>query len=162
MRWWWAAAAVLAIGATAWWMIARDTPQQLAIEFAYTEPGLPVLMGSSGSMDAIMNAYKQGDMAVAGDLLNASLARELMNDTLNYFAGVVAMRSDNCAEAIVRFDLVQAASRFHSQARYQMALCALGNGDVQQAREQLERVETGPDAQLADRARHLLDRLKEI
>ena len=162
MRWWWAAASVLVIGVTAWWLIPRDTPQELAIEFAYTEPGLPVLMGSSGSMDAIMNAYKQGDLAAAGGLLNASLAREPMNDTLNYFAGVVAARSENCAGARVRFDLVLDGSRFHPQARYHAALCALHAGDVALAREQLEQVTNAPDAQLAGKARGLLERLNDL
>lgn len=161
-RWRWAAAAVLVIGVTAWWLMPRDTPQELAVEFAYTEPGLPVLMGSSGSMDAIMNAYKQGDLAAAGGLLDVSLAREPMNDTLNYFAGVVAARSDDCAGARVRFDLVQDWSRFHPQACYHTALCALHAGDLAVAREQLEQVTKASDAQLAGKARDLLERLNDL
>ncbi|MBP7449803.1 MAG: hypothetical protein KA817_07190, partial [Flavobacteriales bacterium] len=56
---WAAAAAVLISIAGAWWFTKGETPQQLAEEFAITEPGLPVLMGTSPrTMDAIMNAYK--------------------------------------------------------------------------------------------------------
>ena len=160
--WWWAAAAVLVIGVAAWWMMPRDTPQELAIEFAYAEPGLPVLMGSSSSMDAIMNAYKQDDLAAAAGLLDAFLARDPLNDTLNYFAGVVAARSANCTTARVRFEQVEGRSRFYHQAHYQAALCALREGDVTLAREQLGRVANAPDAQLAAKARDLLERLSDL
>ena len=63
---WAAAAAVLICLVGAWWFTQGKTPQQLAEEFEITEPGLPVLMGTSPrTMDAIMNAYKQEDFAVA-------------------------------------------------------------------------------------------------
>jgi len=92
---WAAAAAVLITIAGAWWFMQGETPQQLAEEYAIAEPGLPVLMGTSPrAMDAIMNAYKRQDLGTAMQLLERGLALDPANDTLNYFKGVIAERTD--------------------------------------------------------------------
>lgn len=159
--WWWAAATLVVMGSV-WWMMHRDTPQQLAKEFDFVEIGLPVLMGSASNMDAIMNAYKQDDITTADHLLNASLALDPTNDTLHYFAGIVAARSQKCNEARMHSDLVPVSSRFYGQTHFQTALCALRSGEVLIAREQLGEVLNGSDIQLATKARALLERLNDL
>lgn len=162
-RWWWAAAAVLLIGASAWLMMQRDTPQQLATEFAYTEPGLPVLMGTSpGAMDAIMNAYKQEDFGTARRLLAVAVEQDPQNDTLQYFNGVLDHREDRCDSAERWFSQVPATSVFAAKARYNLALCALKSGDLARARDLLGHTAEQKDAQVSAKARNLLLRLENM
>ncbi len=160
----WAAAAVVVLSiAGAWWFAKGETPQQLAEEFAITEPGLPVLMGTSPrAMDAIMNAYKQEDFTVAAGLIDASLERDAMNDTLNYFAGVVAMRMDDCNGAAAHWSALVSTSEFASRALYNEAICKLRAGDVVGAGVLLNRVIATKDAQLSAKARDLLPRLDRM
>lgn len=162
-RWWWAAAAVLILSGLAWWMASRqaETPQQLAEEFTVAEPGLPVLMGvEPGRMDAIMNAYKRGDMGVVEQLLDAALRTDDGNDTLNYFRGVVMEQQKNCVAARSYFERVPDRSGFWSRSRYRMALCELRAGRIPEAMKHLDLVMGSTDAQLAGKARDLLERLK--
>lgn len=163
-RWWWAAAAVLVLGGLTWWLTAdRSTPQQLADEFALTEPGLPVLMGTSPrTMDAIMNAYKQENFGTARRLLGLALERDPQNDTLQYFNGVLEEREKGCASAEVWFAHVPDSSVFAAKAVYNSALCALRHGDLSRAREGLGRVLKMSDTQLSAKARDLLLRLEKM
>ncbi len=160
----WAAAAAVLIGlAGALWFTQGETPQQLAEEFAITELGLPVLMGTSPrAMDAIMNAYKQEDFAAAAGLIDASLERDTMNDTLNYFAGIVAMRMDDCNGAAAHWSVLVSTSEFASRALYNEAICKLRAGDVVGAGVLLNRVMATKDAQLTAKARDLLPRLDRM
>ncbi len=160
-RWWWAAAAglVLVMGAALWLFRPAD-PQALAEEFALEEPGLPVLMGSEPRrMDGIMNAYKQGDLATAANLITLSLTLDPTNDTLHYFAGVIAEREKACAAAAPYYTEVKDGTPFAPRTRYRQALCALRTGEVVKARELLKQLAEGSDPQLANRARELLRRL---
>jgi hypothetical protein len=160
---WAAAAAVLISIVGALWFTKGETPQQLAKEFAITEPGLPVLMGTSPrTMDAIMNAYKQEDFAVAAGLIDASLERDPMNDTLNYFAGIVAMRMDDCSGAGAHWSVLVSTSEFASRALYNEAICKLRAGDEVGAGVLLNRVIATKDAQLSAKARDLLPRLDRM
>ncbi len=157
--WWrWAAAAVLVLGVGLWWT-QRDTPQRLAAEFALQEPGLPVLMGADSRMDAIMNAYKQGDLMATEQLIEQARASSPSNDTLTYFAGIVAMRQGLPARAAEEFAEVDASSVFADRAAYEQAIALLYTGHVAEARTLLEGVSRTHDPQLAGRARDLLDRL---
>lgn len=163
-HWWWAAAAMLVLSGLAWWMVSRqaETIQQLAEEFTVTEPGLPVLMSAEpGRMDPIMNAYKRGDLGVAEQLLDAALRADAGNDTLNYFRGVVEEQQKNCGSARPFFERVHDRSTFRSQAEYRMALCDLRAAKIPEARKHLDLVVGSTDAQLAGRARDLLERLKD-
>jgi len=159
----WAAAVLVLLGVgRLWWLGRGDTPQQLADEFAIAEPGLPVLMGTSPKvMDAIMNAYKQDDLAMAGQLLASAVQQDPENDTLLYFSGVVAEREQGCAQAD-GFAQVPEGSVFWSKARYHTALCTLRAGDIVATRTVLNAVAQGDDAQLATRARDLLKRLETM
>ena len=163
-RWWWAAAAVLLLGGLAWWLVpTRDTPQALADEFRWSEPGLPVLMGTSPrAMDAIMYAYKQEDFGTANSLLAAALERDPRNDTLQYFRGVLQDRVNGCASAEAWYAQVHTTSVFASKAGYGLALCTLKQGDLSLAREQLRRVVAMGDPQVSPQARTLLLRLDKI
>ena len=157
-------AAVLLLGGLAWWLVpTRDTPQALADEFRWSEPGLPVLMGTSPrAMDAIMNAYKQEDFGTANSLLAAALERDPRNDTLQYFRGVLQDRVNGCASAEAWYAQVHTTSVFASKAGYGLALCALKQGDLSLAREQLRRVVAMGDPQVSPQARALLLRLDKI
>lgn len=157
--WWrWAAAAVLVLGAGLWWT-QRDTPQRLAAEFALEERGLPVLMGADSRMDEIMNAYKQGDLATTEQLIEQARATSSDNDTLAYFAGMVAMRQGLHTHAVKELVQVDASSVFAERAGYQLAIASLNRGDVTAARILLDALTQSRDPQLAVRARDLLDRL---
>ncbi len=160
----WAATLLLLIGiAGSWWLIGRDTPQSLANEFSLSEPGLPVLMSTSPqAIDAIMNAYKQDDMAAARALLTSAMVRDPANDTLRYFRGVVALRSEGCAVAEPHFAQVHSLSEFSPRARYAVALCTLQAGDVGAARELLSSLLSVTDAQVVARSRELLTRLDRL
>lgn len=161
LRWWWAAAAglVLAVGAGLWLFRPSD-PQALATEFALEEPGLPVLMSTSPQrMDGIMNAYKQGDLATAANLIALSLTLDPTNDTLHYFAGVIAEREADCAAAAPHYAEVKEASPFAPRTQYRQALCALRSGKVNEVKDLLKQLAEGSDPQLAERARELLRRL---
>ena len=160
----WAATLLLLIGiAGFWWLIGRDTPQSLANEFSLSEPGLPVLMSTSPqSIDAIMNAYKQDDMATARHLLTTAMERDPANDTLRYFRGVVALRSEGCETAEPHFAQVQSLSEFSPRSRYAVALCALRDDNVGSARELLSGLLSVKDPQVVARSRELLARLDRL
>ncbi|MBV6406100.1 MAG: hypothetical protein GFGODING_02885 [Flavobacteriales bacterium] len=160
-RWWWAAAAVLVIGPLTWWLLpSRSTPQELAEEFRLIEPGLPVLMGSEGSrMDAIMNAYKQDDLDASERLIEQALMATPGNDTLTYFAGVIAMRNGDYGIADREFSGVGETSIFRDRARYQRAILSLRQGDVDAARSRLGNLAQSEDPHVSKRARGLLKRL---
>jgi hypothetical protein len=162
--WMWAAAAAVLAGLSGvLWFMDRDTPEGLADEFAITEPGLPVLMGTSPrSMAAIMNAYKQNDFATARGLLMKAVETDPQNDTLYYFNGVLEEREGGCASAEVWFTHVPASSVFAGKARYNLALCALRSGELSRAREQLDAIAGMQDAQVSAKARELLLRLKSL
>lgn len=160
----WAAAAAVLIGiAGAWWFTNGETPQQLADEFAIAEPGLPVLMGTCPrAMDAIMNAYKQEDFAVAAGLINASLERDPMNDTLIYFAGIMAMRMNDRDGAVAHWNLLDGTLEFEARARYNESILSLRAGDVLGARMVLQDVIKTHDVQVSAKARELLLRLENM
>lgn len=160
-RWWWAAAAVLVIGALTWWLLpSPGTPQELAEEFRLNEPGLPVLMsGEASRMDAIMNAYKQDNLDESERFIEQALMATPGNDTLTYFAGVIAMRRGNSGLAYENFDEVGETSIFHDRARYHLAILSLQQGDVDDARTLLKTIVQARDPQVSVRARDLLMRL---
>ena len=160
----WAAAVLVLLGGAAVWSISSsDTPQQLADEFAISEPGLPVLMGTAPrTMDAIMNAYKQDDLSTAGRLLASGVAVDPGNDTLLYFSGVVAKRMKGCEIAENWFTRVPTSSVFGAKAQFNMALCALRANDIGRARMILGDIEKGEDAQFVAKSRDLLRRLENM
>lgn len=160
-RWWWAAAAVLVIGALTWWLLpSRDTSQEMAEGFQLVEPGLPVLMGGEVSrMDAIMNAYKRDDLDASEELINKALLATPGNDTLIYFAGVIAMRKGQPTLADKDFAEVGETSIFHDRARYHRAILSLQQGELEAARTLLKSIAQARDPQVSVRARDLLKRL---
>ena len=160
-KWWWAAAAVVLLGGMGWWLMPRDTPQALADQYSIKEEGLPVLMGTSPRvLDAIMNAYKQDDLATADQLLELAMLRDPKNDTLLYFTGVVMDREKKYQEAEVAYARVPEGSTYALRAMYRGALCALQENRTDQAHVLLQRVAVGNDAQLSERSKELLDRLR--
>ncbi|MCC6577255.1 MAG: hypothetical protein IT228_07930 [Flavobacteriales bacterium] len=156
--WWWAAAAVLVVGIGSWWEL-RDTPERLAEEFTVEEPGLPVLMGGESRMDAIMNAYKQGDLDASRQLIAQALSSSPGNDTLIYFSGIIAFRRSEFREAADVLEQLDATSVFHDRARYHRAIALLRLGEADAARNLLQATTMATDPQLSTRARRLLDRL---
>jgi hypothetical protein len=163
-RWWWAAAAaVILIGSGTWWLLANETPQYLAKEYALIEPGLPVLMSTEGgTLDAIMNAYKQDELTTAHTLLTEALRSEPYNDTLVYFMGIVEDRQGNDEVANDLFERVPATSVFAARAHYSAAIIALRSGDVELARTELDHVGSSADVQLSAKSRELLARLDRL
>lgn len=157
-NWWWAAAALLVLGLGLWWF-KHDAPQRLAEEFTLEEPGLPVLMGGGSRMDAIMNAYKQGDLDGSARLIHEALSASPGNDTLIYFSGVIASRQGDQRRAAERFAGVGPASVYFQRAQYQQGLALLQSGDAQGARGSIQAASNGPDVHVAARARDLLKRL---
>lgn len=160
-RWWWAAAAIVVLGGLGWWLApTRSTPQELAEEFNLEEPGLPVLMGASPrTMDAIMNAYKLGELDVSVRLIEQALAAAPGNDTLSYFAAVIAMRQGRIETALEGFAALDTASVFSERARFHRAIGLLRKGELGAAREVLQHAAQAKDPQVSARARELLDRL---
>jgi len=160
----WAAAALVLVGVSGmWWLRQGDTPQELAAEFALSEPGLPVLMGTSPkAMDAIMNAYKHDDFATAQLLITSALKQDPQNDTLHYFNGVLDTRTTGCAAAEASFVRVPSTSVFAAKAQYNLALCAMQAGAIPRVRELLSGITNVEDAQVAAKARDLLKRLESM
>ncbi len=162
-KWWWAAAAVVLLGGLGWWLIPGETSQALAEHFAIKEEGLPVLMSTDPRvMDAIMNAYKQDDLATADQLLERAILQDPANDTLLYFTGVVMDREKKYQQAEAAYARVPGGSVFALRAMYRGALCALQENKKDQARVLLQRVAAGTDAQLSQRAEDLLERLSRL
>ena len=160
---WAAAVLVLVSVAGVWWSAKGETPQQLADEFAISEPGLPVLMGTTPRMmDGIMNAYKQDDLSTVRLLLTAAVETDPQNDTLQYFNGVIELRETGCAAAETWFARVPTASVFAAKAQFNLALCALRANDIPHASELLGEIVTTGDAQLAAKSRALLERLENM
>ena len=157
-RWWWAAAAVVIATGVIWLLVPRGT--DLLAEFALPEPGLPVLMSSASDqrMERIMNSYKLERYQEAATLLEAALIEEPGNDTLHYFAGVVAQRLHGCPFAIEHYRSVK-ETRFAARARYQIMLCQLQAGDTLAARQQLEALTSAGDVQVRELSRRLRERL---
>ncbi len=157
---WWAAAAVLLLVAGWWGWSTLHADERLAEDFAFQEPGLPVLMGPAQlRMDAIMNAYKQDDMTTTARLVQEALAGSPANDTLLYFQAVVTERVGDHPTASEQFRAVPAYSAFADRAAYQLALMHLRSGDRAQAKALLEQLGQSSDAPVADRAVRLLERL---
>lgn len=157
---WWAAAAVVLLVAGWWGWSGLHADERLAEEFAFQEPGLPVLMGPSQlRMDAIMNAYKQDDLITAARLIHDALASSPGNDTLLYFQAVVTERGGDHRSASEQFKAVPAHSVFVDRAAYQIAVIHVRNGDRGQAKVLLEQLRQSADAPVADRAARLLERL---
>ena len=162
-KWWWAAAAVVLLGGLGWWLMPGETPQALADQYAIQEEGLPVLMGTDPRvLDAIMNAYKQNDLATADQLLELAILQDPTNDTLLYFTGVVMDREKKYRQAEAAYAQVPGGSIFALKAMYRGALCALQENEKQQARALLQRVAASNDAQLSERAEELLKRLSRL
>ncbi|MGV9012640.1 MAG: tetratricopeptide repeat protein [Flavobacteriales bacterium] len=162
-KWWWAAAAVVLLGGLGWWLMPRETPQALADHYAIREEGLPVLMGGDPRvLDAMMNAYKQDDLATADLLLGQALLQDPTNDTLLYFTGVVLDREKKYPQAIAAYAQVPGSSVFAIRAIYRSAICALEENNTDQARVLLQRVAAGTDAQFSERAEELLERLSRL
>lgn len=162
-KWWWAAAAVVLLGGLGWWLMPRETPQALADHYAIQEEGLPVLMGTSPRvLDAIMNAYKQDDLATADQLLELAMLQDPSNDTLQYFTGVVMDLEKKYQEAEAAYARVPGGSVFVMRAMYRGSLCALRENRTDQARVLLQRVADAKDAQLSKRAEELLGRLSRL
>ncbi len=162
-KWWWAAAAVVMLGGLGWWLMPGKTPQALADHYAITEEGLPVLMGTDPQvMDAIMNAYKQDDLATADQLLELAILQDPANDTLLYFTGVVLDREKKYRRAEAAYARVPGGSVFALRAMYRGALCALQENKKDQARVLLQRVAAGTDTQLSERAEELLELLSRL
>ena len=159
--WWAAAAAVLVVAGLSWWFsYSAGEDGQLAEQFAFQEPGLPVMMGPSQQrMDAIMNAYKQDDLATAGQLLREALVDSPDNDTLRYFKAVVSDVQGEHQAALQEFMAVPAYSVFADRAAYQVALVRLRSGDRQGSKLMLNRLRHSSDPLVADRAERLLERL---
>jgi hypothetical protein len=157
---WWAAAAaaVLAAIGAIWMLLPRD-PDTMA-EYLLPEPGLPVLMSSANGrgMADIMNSYKLERYEETAALLATALAETPTNDTLRYFAGVVAHRLHGCVAAMDHYSRV-AGTRFAERARYHMALCHLQAGDTALARSKLDALMTANDHQVRDLSRRLRERL---
>ena len=160
---WAAAVLVLVSAACVWWMGKGETPQELADEFALSEPGLPVLMGTTPRMmDGIMNAYKQDDLSTARLLLAAAVEKDPQNDTLLYFNGVIELREEGCAASETWFARVPATSVFAAKAQFNLALCALRANEIPRASKLLVDIATTGDAQFAARSRDLLERLENM
>ncbi len=159
-RVWWAAAAVLLLVAGWWGWSTLHADERLAADFAFPEPGLPVLMGPSQlRMDAIMNAYKQDDMSASARLIHDALAASPGNDTLLYFQAVVTERGGDHRSASEQFKAVPSHSVFADRAAYQIAVMHVRDGDSGQAKVLLEQLRQSADAPVADRAARLLERL---
>ncbi len=162
-KWWWAAAAVVLVGGLGWWLMPGETPQALADHYAIKEEGLPVLMGTDPQvLDAIMNAYKQDDLATADQLLELAMLRDPDNDTLLYFTGVVLDREKKYQEAEAAYARIPGGSAYALRAMYRGALCALQENRTEQARALLQSVAAGTDTQLSERAEELLERLNRL
>lgn len=162
-KWWLAAAAMILIGTAVWWLTPNETPQRLAKEYALIEPGLPVLMSTEGgTMDAIMNAYKQDQLTAAREMLTEELIKAPENDTLIYFTGILEDRIGHGDVANDLFRRVPASSVFATRSHYSAAIIALRNGNVELARTELGQVEAGQDTQLSAKARELLARLDRL
>jgi hypothetical protein len=159
-RVWWAAAAVLLLVAGWWGWSGIHADERLAEEFAFQEPGLPVLMGPAQlRMDAIMNAYKQDDMTVAARLIHDALVASPGNDTLLYFQAVVTERGGDRRSAAEQFKAVPIHSVFADRAVYKIAVIQLHNGNRAQVKVLLEQLRHSADAPVADRSERLLERL---
>jgi len=160
-RWWLAAAAMMAVLLGLWWTLRPASPEELAGRFALPEAGLPVLMSEGGGrLDAIMNAYKTGAFQEASSLLEDGLSASPQNDTLQYYAGVVARELGRNGQASEHWKRVPEGSAFFERARYQLVVQDLGAGRMDSVRDRLEQLTDSQDALVAERARDLLLRLK--
>lgn len=155
-----AAFVTIIVVAVAIWTGRRPKHEILARDLGLAEPGLPVLMSDGGQrMDEIMNAYKTERFVEAGELLRRYLATDPHNDTLQYFAGVVAERSHGCQVAIDHYDQVRSGSAFAEKAIFRKGICLLSEGQIEEARRTLQSLTEAKDAQIRQRTADLLDRL---
>lgn len=159
-RWSLAVAAAVVVAFGIWWWSRPLPDAQLAVQYEILEPGLPVLMSTYPTdLDAIMNAYKQEDLAIAGQLLRDALVDSPDNDTLLYFQAVVSYAQGDHDAALRQFKAVPARSAFSDRAVYQIALGRLRGGDREEAKVLLGGLRHSSDAVVADRADRLLERL---
>src|SRR5690606_34391263 len=130
--WLYAAAAVaIVVVIVALWSWQDAPRERLANEFSLPEPGLPVLMSDHHRLlDEIMNAYKTGKFVEAGELLRRGIARNPENDTLHYFAGVVAERTHGCGTATEHFDRIGEGSPYFEKASFRRSICLLQQGEL--------------------------------
>jgi hypothetical protein len=135
--WWkYAAAAVLLVGAAAFWLSRPPLQERLYAEYHVTDPGLPVPMSivAEPEFHDAMVDYKMGAMGTARAKWSRILAREPGNDTLLYYIGCSLLEMDSAASAAPYFKLVAAdpASRFRTKAEWYLFLVDLRTGNTTQ------------------------------
>ena len=139
-----AASIALFLALGCWWIL--QSPQQHERVFsAYfkPDPGLPSLMSSEGNYDfaLAMIDYKKGEYQKAIGQWKQQLAAHPASDTLHYFLGAAYLASDNEAEAIPYFEMAvqETESVFRQEAYYYLGLAHLKMGNIQMAKEALEK-----------------------
>lgn len=129
--------------------------------YFYPDPGLPVVMSSTGDYEFYdgMVSYKEGHYPEALNTWNKILEDgndQVSADTLTYFMGMAALNVGNSELAKTLLDqVIQLNSgEFHDKATWYRALIYLKEGERTLAIALLEKISNRPDA------KELLDELR--
>ncbi|MCB0400189.1 MAG: tetratricopeptide repeat protein [Winogradskyella sp.] len=138
-----AVAAALIIAAGSFWFLNRNSNEQLYAEFYSPDPGLPTTMSSTDNYEfyEAMVAYKQGHYEDALNTWTNQLKTKVGNDTLIYFVGSALLADKKESEAISYLKEVtnNDDSVFKNDAFYYLGLAYLKEGNIEQAKTNLEK-----------------------
>lgn len=139
-----AASFLLLLGLFTWvFLLSPSEEEQLFSTHYQPDPGLVTAMGSSWEyeFDRGMVDFKLGGYEAAIERWEKLSKEKPQNDTLNYFLGAAHLDLKNTDKAIFYFErtLETGSSRFTDDAKWYLGLTYLLKGDLEQARENLER-----------------------
>jgi len=137
-----AVAAVLVIALGSLWFFTGSANERLYNNHFSPDPGLPTTMGGSENFaffDAMVD-YKQKNYDTAIDKWLVLHKKNPQNDTINYFLGSAYLAKGNGKQAATYLQktVEQPESTFKSDAHYYLGLLNLKEGNVDEAKKNLQ------------------------
>lgn len=135
-----AAVAIIILTVSGFWWLSTPQHERLYSSYFKPDPGLPTTMSNTSNFefyDAMVD-YKQGHYTTA---ISKWEALSQKSDTINYFIGVAHLANKNEIKAIpfIEKALENKTFAFADDAYYYLALAYLKNGQIELAKEYLQK-----------------------
>lgn len=148
-NWSWAAAAILLVIASIWFLKPANSPDALASRYFKADPGLPVTMSSTLNYQFYdgMVSYKEGDYDKAILLWQNLSSSQSPSDTLNYYIGVSYLNQKKYQEALNFLSpLAKTSGEWQEKAGWYAAIGYLRLNQPEAAAELLKSIPNYPPA----------------
>jgi len=127
-------------------------------EYYVQDPGLPIVMGEAENttFNNAMIEYKDAKYTNALALFNQLLSKDIYNDSLNFYAGICCMETDNAEKSVELFSKINEmpSSRFYIPANYYIGLSYVKMKNFEAAK--------GPLAKVSESSYYLNVKAKEL